>query len=142
MKCSIAHPIFTSQANTEKPEWSEEEMTVREDVLTNLGDAGGYEEAGLKKQIMVDRSAPVVGGQYFYLIRMTQILGLERSCRLHNLLNIKVVQLIYIYYLLRQSVNPRRLGGCLPSDLPPSEPNKQTNPEVQRGETPDGRSEH
>ena len=63
MKCSIAHPIFTSQANTEKPEWSEEEMTVREDVLTNLGDAGGYEEAGLKKQIMVDRSAPVVGGQ-------------------------------------------------------------------------------
>ena len=37
---------------------------MREDVLTNVGDAGGFEEAGLKKQIMVDRSAPVVGGQY------------------------------------------------------------------------------
>ena len=55
--------IFLSQANTEKPEWSEEEMTVRDDVLSNVGDAGGYEDAGLKKQIMVDRSAPVVGGQ-------------------------------------------------------------------------------
>ena len=63
MKCSIADLIFPSQANTEKPEWTEEEMTVREDVLTNLGDAGGFEDAGLKKQIMVDRSAPVVGGQ-------------------------------------------------------------------------------
>ena len=52
-----------NQANTEKPEWSEEERTVREDVLNNVGDAGGFEEAGLKKQIMVDRSAPVVGGQ-------------------------------------------------------------------------------
>ena len=37
---------------------------MREDVLNNVGDAGGFEEAGLKKQIMVDRSAPVVGGQY------------------------------------------------------------------------------
>ena len=55
--------IFLSQANTEKPEWTEEEMSVRDDVLSNVGDAGGYEEAGLKKQIMVDRSAPVVGGQ-------------------------------------------------------------------------------
>ena len=36
---------------------------MREDVLNNVGDAGGFEEAGLKKQIMVDRSAPVVGGQ-------------------------------------------------------------------------------
>merc|ERR1712048_238956 len=52
-----------NDANTEKPEWSEEERVVREDVLTNVGDAGGYEDAGLKKQIMVDRSAPVVGGK-------------------------------------------------------------------------------
>ena len=52
-----------SQANTEKPEWSEEEQQVRDEVLNNLSGAGGFEEAGLKKQIMVDRSAPVVGGQ-------------------------------------------------------------------------------
>ena len=62
-KYSNADLIFLSQANTEKPEWTEEEMSVRDDVLSNVGDAGGYEEAGLKKQIMVDRSAPVVGGQ-------------------------------------------------------------------------------
>ena len=52
-----------NQANTEKPEWSEEEQQVRDEVLNNLSGAGGFEEAGLKKQIMVDRSAPVVGGQ-------------------------------------------------------------------------------
>ena len=63
VKYSNADLIFLSQANTEKPEWTEEEMSVRDDVLSNVGDAGGYEEAGLKKQIMVDRSAPVVGGQ-------------------------------------------------------------------------------
>ena len=61
---SITDLIFPAQANTEKPDWTEEERTVREDVLNNVGDAGGFEEAGLKKQIMVDRSAPVVGGQY------------------------------------------------------------------------------
>ena len=64
IKSYIADLISPSQANTEKPEWSEEERVVRDDVLTNVGDAGGYEDAGLKKQIMVDRSAPVVGGQY------------------------------------------------------------------------------
>ena len=46
-----------------EPEWSEEEQQVRDEVLNNLSGAGGFEEAGLKKQIMVDRSAPVVGGQ-------------------------------------------------------------------------------
>ena len=66
---SIFSPVFfllsldILQANTDKPDWSEEERQVREDVLSNVGDAGGYEDAGLKKQIMVDRSAPVVGGQ-------------------------------------------------------------------------------
>merc|ERR1712012_737142 len=52
-----------NEANTEKPEWSEEEVQVREEVMTDVGDSGGFTEAGLKKQIMVDRSAPVVGGK-------------------------------------------------------------------------------
>ena len=51
------------QANTEKPEWSEEEQQVRGEVLEKVSEAGGLEEAGLKKQIMVDRSSPVVGGK-------------------------------------------------------------------------------
>ena len=112
---------------------------MREDVLTNVGDAGGFEDAGLKKQIMVDRSAPVVGGQY--LIRMTQILKLERSCSLHNLLIIKVSSPTDLD-LLRKSLHPRRLGGCLPSDISSPEPDKQTNPEVQRGEARVGRGQH
>ena len=112
---------------------------MREDVLTNVGDAGGFEDAGLKKQIMVDRSAPVVGGQY--LVRMTQILKLERSCSLHNLLIIKVSSPTDLD-LLRKSLHPRRLGGCLPSDISASEPDKQTNPEVQRGEARVGRGQH
>lgn len=36
---------------------------MRDEVLNNVSGAGGFEEAGLKKQIMVDRSAPVVGGE-------------------------------------------------------------------------------
>ena len=51
------------QANTVKPEWSEGEKQVRDEVLTNVSDAGGFSDAGLKKQIMVDRSAPVVNGE-------------------------------------------------------------------------------
>ena len=56
-------------------------------------------------------------------VPMTQILKLERSCRLHNLLIIKVVPLIYLY-LLRKSVNPRRVGWCLQSDISSPQPDK------------------
>ena len=45
-----------------KPDWSEEEQQVRGDVINDVTDAGGFGEAGLKKQIMIDRSAPVVNG--------------------------------------------------------------------------------
>ena len=45
-----------------KPDWSEEEQQVRGEVINDVTDAGGFGEAGLKKQIMVDRSAPVVNG--------------------------------------------------------------------------------
>merc|ERR1711994_1022343 len=34
-----------------------------DELLDNVSEAGGFEDAGLKKQIMVDRSAPVVGGK-------------------------------------------------------------------------------
>ena len=54
---------FLSQANTERPDWSEEEQQQRDEVLTDLGEAGGFSESCLKKQIMVDRSAPVVNGE-------------------------------------------------------------------------------
>ena len=54
---------FLSQANTERPDWSEEEQQKRGEVLSDLGEAGGFSDAGLKKQIMVDRSAPVVNGK-------------------------------------------------------------------------------
>ena len=54
---------FCVQANTERPAWSEEELQTRDEVLTDLGEAGGFSDAGLKKQIMVDRSAPVVNGE-------------------------------------------------------------------------------
>ena len=33
------------------------------DVLLSVGHAGGFPEAGLKKQITVDMSSPVVGGK-------------------------------------------------------------------------------
>ena len=59
------------QANTERPEWSEEEQQARDEVLTDLGGAGGFSEAGLKKQIMVDRSAPVVNGELDMLLTVT-----------------------------------------------------------------------
>ena len=42
---------------------------MRDDVMSGVSETGGYTEAGLKKQIMVDRSAPVVGGQYVTLSR-------------------------------------------------------------------------
>ena len=67
-------PEVFEQANTEKPEWSEEEVQVREEVINDVGDSGGFTEAGLKKQIMVDRSAPVVGGESGMCVRITQIL--------------------------------------------------------------------
>ena len=38
---------------------------MRGEVINDVTDAGGFGEAGLKKQIMVDRSAPVVNGNYF-----------------------------------------------------------------------------
>ena len=43
-------------------------MQVRDDVMSGVNETGGYTEAGLKKQIMVDRSAPVVGGQYLCVL--------------------------------------------------------------------------
>ena len=56
---------------------------------------------------------------------MTQILKLERSCRLHNLLIIKVVPLIYIY-----SGKVSTPGGWVDVSkvtfLPPNPTNKQT----------------
>ena len=67
-------PEVFEQANIEKPEWSEEEVQVREEVINDVGDSGGFTEAGLKKQIMVDRSAPVVGGESGMCVRITQIL--------------------------------------------------------------------
>ena len=36
---------------------------MRDEVMTNVGDKGGFQEAGLRSQVMVDRSAPVVGGE-------------------------------------------------------------------------------
>ena len=61
LSCSVY--IFCLQANTERPAWSEEELQARGEVFTDLGEAGGFSDAGLKKQIMVDRSAPVVNGE-------------------------------------------------------------------------------
>ena len=55
--------MFCLQANTERPAWTEEELQARGEVFTDLGEAGGFSDAGLKKQIMVDRSAPVVNGE-------------------------------------------------------------------------------
>ena len=55
--------MFCLQANTERPAWTEEELQTRGEVFTDLGEAGGFSDAGLKKQIMVDRSAPVVNGE-------------------------------------------------------------------------------
>jgi hypothetical protein len=46
-----------------KPQWSPEEEDVRGDVLESVGQKGGFTDAGLKKQIMVDMSSPVVGGK-------------------------------------------------------------------------------
>ena len=38
-------------------------MEVRDEVIGSVGEAGGFTEAGLKKQITVDMSSPVVGGK-------------------------------------------------------------------------------
>ena len=46
-----------------KPQWTPEEEDVRGDVLESVGQKGGFTDAGLKKQIMVDMSSPVVGGR-------------------------------------------------------------------------------
>ena len=56
---------FHYQANTKKPEWSPEENEVRGEVMNALDHTGGFTDAGLKKQITVDMSAPVVGGKIF-----------------------------------------------------------------------------
>ena len=56
---------FCYQANTKKPEWSPEENEVRGEVMNALDHTGGFTDAGLKKQITVDMSAPVVGGKNF-----------------------------------------------------------------------------
>ena len=68
------------QANTEKPKWNEEELETRTGVMSlvkledchiaklyffcccQVEEKGGFTDAGLKKQITVDMSAPVVGG--------------------------------------------------------------------------------
>ena len=50
------------QANTVKPKWSPEEVEVRDGVMDSVSQSGGFPDAGLKKQITVDMSAPVVGG--------------------------------------------------------------------------------
>merc|ERR1712183_309881 len=50
-------------ANVVKPQWSPEEVEVRDEVIGSVGEAGGFTEAGLKKQITVDMSSPVVGGK-------------------------------------------------------------------------------
>merc|ERR1712192_370033 len=51
------------EANTEKPKWNEEEVETRTGVMSLVEEKGGFTEAGLKKQITVDMSAPVVGGK-------------------------------------------------------------------------------
>ena len=45
-----------------KPQWSPEEGEVRVNVLESVCQKGGFTDAGLKKQITVDMSSPVVGG--------------------------------------------------------------------------------
>merc|ERR1711936_284185 len=51
------------EANTEKPKWDAEELETRTSVMSLVEEKGGFTEAGLKKQITVDMSAPVVGGK-------------------------------------------------------------------------------
>ena len=46
-----------------KPKWSPDEEQVRGDLLESVGQKGGFTDAGLKKQITVDMSSPVVGGK-------------------------------------------------------------------------------
>eukprot|EP00092_Neocalanus_flemingeri_P013119 GFUD01014137.1.p1 GENE.GFUD01014137.1~~GFUD01014137.1.p1 ORF type:complete len:177 (-),score=59.19 GFUD01014137.1:70-537(-) len=50
-------------ANVVKPQWSPDEEEVRDEVIKSVDHVGGFSEAGLKKQITVDMSSPVVGGK-------------------------------------------------------------------------------